>query len=57
MSVMIHKVDLQALCDVVWQVREVFPVLRWQNDAGHTSTTGSNSFLFDSTYWQYFAGQ
>lgn len=39
LTVVIHKVDLQALGDVVWQVREVFPVLSWQDYAGHTSAT------------------
>lgn len=40
LAVVIHKVDLQALGDVVWEVREVFPVLSWQDYAGHTSATG-----------------
>lgn len=38
--VVFHKVDLQALADVVRQVREVLLVLFWQDDAGHSSTTG-----------------
>lgn len=40
LAVVIHKVDLQALGDVVWQVREVLPVFSWQDNAGHTSTPG-----------------
>lgn len=40
LAVVIHKVDLQALGDVVRQVREVLPVLSWQDDAGYTGTTG-----------------
>lgn len=37
---MIHKVNLQALGDVVRQVREVLFVLSRQDDAGHTTTAG-----------------
>lgn len=37
LAVVVHKVDLQALADVVRQVGEVLPVLSRQNDAGHPS--------------------
>lgn len=40
LAVVIHKVDLQALTDVVGQVRKVLPIFIWHDDAGHTSTTG-----------------
>ena len=39
LAVVINEVDLQAIGDVVRQVREVLPVLRWQDHAGHTSST------------------
>lgn len=52
LTVVIHKMDLQALGDVVLQVREVLPVLSWQDDAGHTSTTGLRGQ--ENPVWNWF---